>query len=183
MVRKSSLIVLFCLCVIVVFSQKITWDGIKANRTVYICGEGYGETIDEADKRALSDLANQISVDVRSQATMTTEELITNTDIKSSQDFSSTINTYSRATFNNAEKFIISDEPDAHVGRYIKRTDLQRIFDDRKNKILDFVKLAEKAEEQANVDVALKNYYWAYMLLQTMQYPDAVKYKSENGEE
>lgn len=183
MVRKSSLIVLFCFCAMLVFSQKITWDGIKANRAVYICGEGYGETIDEADKRALSDLANQISVSVSSRTNTKDEEWITDTSLNFSQQFSSTINTYSRATFNDAEKFVISDEPDAHVGRYIKRTDLQRIFDERKNKILDFVKLAEKAEEQANVDVALKNYYWAYMLLQTMQYPDAVKYKSENGEE
>lgn len=164
---------------VVCFGQKLTWESIKANRSYYICGEGYGETIDEADKNALSDLASQLSVDVESNVSYDTHE----TDDNISSDFSRKIKTYSRATFNRAERFIISDEPNAHVGRYIERREFNRIFDERRQKIIDMIKLATKGESQANIDVALKNYYWAYMLLQTMQNPNSVKYINDYGEE
>ena len=45
-----------------VFAQ--SWDDVKRDRQNYLTGEGWGETIDEADQQALAALISKISVDV-----------------------------------------------------------------------------------------------------------------------
>lgn len=67
--------------------------------------------------------------------------------------------------------------------RYIKVAEIQRIFDGRKTKILDFAQEAVRAEKKAQVADALRYYYWALVLLQS--YPDGnfLTMKDENGKD
>ena len=93
------------------------------------------------------------------------------------------MSTYSQATLNNTNKVIIKNEPNAHVGRWIKRSEIDKIFEGRKHKIRDYVSSAMEAEEFGKLDIALKDYYWALCLVKSLRYPNEMNYITEMGEE
>ncbi len=158
-----------------------SWDDIKKNPD-YLYGEGWAVTVAEADQAALSDLISKISVTVSSHFETTEEEtqMLGNTDSKTYVQ--SKVKTYSQATLNNTEKLVITNEPDAYVGRWVKRSDLNKLFELRRNKMLDFVRLAEETEQAGKVDDALRYYYWSFVLLKTLQQPSEEKYQNAKGE-
>ena len=59
-------ILTFILISIAALASAQTWDQIKKDHNTYLSGEGWGETIDEADQQALSDLISKLSVVVSS---------------------------------------------------------------------------------------------------------------------
>lgn len=161
------------------FSQ--SWEAVKSDRG-YIYGEGWGSTVVEADKQALNDLISKIGVHVVGSVTHNETETTNNQGVETQSQFQSAVSTYSQATLNNTEKIILKNEPDAHVGRWIRRSEVNKIFESRKAKILDYVASAAKAEEQGKIDVALKDYYWALMLTKSLQYPDEMCCHTETGD-
>lgn len=148
-----------------------SWDEVKASK-LYLYGEGFGSTVAEADRLALSDLISKIAVNVSSSSKQTSQETDKNGKLTSNNDFRSTVNTYSHATLTNTERVIIKNEPDAHVGRWIKRSEVQKIFESRKLKVNSLVEMAQKAEAGLRIDDALRCYYWAYTLLRSLQNPN-----------
>jgi hypothetical protein len=136
----------------------------------YIWGTGTAATLREADNDALASLTSQISTNVSSKFEQLTKGTSDGNNVAAEETFKSIINTYSRATLNNTRRLVIQNEPEAVVLRYIKVADVQRIFDGRKTKILDFVTEAQQAEQKAQVADALRYYYWALIFLQS--YPD-----------
>lgn len=158
-----------------------TWNEVR-NSNAYLYGEGWGVTVAEADQQALRDLISKISVQVTGTTTHKEEETSSDTGITGSSSFSSLVNTYSSATLTNTQKEIIENEPDAHVARWIKKSDVAKIFEARKNKISDYISSALKAESQGKIDIALKDLYWAFALIKTLQDPNDYKYVDENGE-
>lgn len=147
------------------------WDDIKASK-LFLYGEGYGSTVAEADRLALSDLISKIAVNVSSVTNQSNNETIKNDKLSTNSDFRSTIQTYSQATLTNTERVIIKNEPDAHVGRWIRRSEIQKIFESRKLKINSLIEIGEKAESNLKIDDALRCYYWAYTLLKSLQNPN-----------
>lgn len=162
-----------------VFAQ--SWEAIKRSKA-YLWGEGWGTSVAEADKQALNDLISKISLQVSGNISHNETETVTNSGVETNSTFSSVVNTYSYATLTNTEKIILENEPDAHVGRWIKRSDIAKIFESRENKISDYISSALKAENQGKIDVALKDLYWALTLTKTLQDPNAYKYVNEDGE-
>jgi len=157
------------------FAQSIA--EIKANRDMYLWGEGMGETLKSADQAALAEISSQISVDVISGTESTSEE-----DTKGfSQTFKDVIKTYTNSTLKNTERIILQNEPDAKVFRYIKRDELFKIFESRKNKIVEFARSGESAQKGLQIADALRYYYWAQTLLRS--HPDAnnIKMTDANG--
>lgn len=176
--RFSFLACFILINILPAFSQ--SWESIKADHS-YIYGEGHGITVAEADKDALNDLISKISLHV-SGLTSTNDSWQSNGgNSEASSEFTNVFNTYSQATLNNTEKVIIKNEPDAVVGRWIRRSDVERIFESRKFKIKEYVSSAEKAELSGKVDVALKDYYWALELLKSLQNPNELYYEKEDG--
>lgn len=159
------------------------WDYIKADTQNYITGEGWGETIDEADQQALSSLISKLSVVVSSNFELLEGESREGGTEEYKKYIESKINTYSNATLTNTEMFILSNEPDAHVARWIKRSEIERIFEGRKAKVIEYITNAEKGEQKCKLDDALRNYYWAFTLLKTLQHPSEVKYTTADGQE
>lgn len=160
------------------FSQR--WEDIKGSPD-YLWGEGWGTTVAAADQQALKDLIEKISVQVSGNTTHHESETASSAGIESVSNFSSMVSTYSNATLTNTEKEILENEPDAHVGRWIKKSEVARIFENRKNKITDYIESALNAERHGKVDVALKDFYWALALTQTLQDPNGFSFKDENG--
>ena len=151
-----------------------SWEEIKSSRQ-YIYGEGWGSSDAEADKNALADLISKISVQVQSSFTLTEDELSHNGQVDGETYARSKVQTYSQATLTNTEKIVIEYEPDAHVGRYILKSEISRIFEARRRRIDEMLGLAETAEKNAKIDDALRYYYWAYAMLKTLQHPNEVR--------
>lgn len=156
------------------------WERVKANPE-NLWGEGWGVTVSEADNNALNDLISKISVQVSGNTKQHDSEEVTNEGVDTHTSFDAVINTYSQATLTNTERIIVKNEPDAHVGRWIKRSEVNRIFESRKQKALDYVESAIKAKEKGKIDVAIKDFYWALVLVNSLQYPNEVQYVDENG--
>ena len=163
--KRHSLLLFFSVCIGALCAQTPSIDEIKQSND-YLWGEGHGKTNKEADNRALKDLISKISVSVEAQFQNIEEEVYSEDgELDSRAACKSVINTYSQATLANTSKHVISNEPDAQIFRYVHRSDVEKIFEGRKNLIRDMLESASKAEERGKVDDALRNYYWAYCLL------------------
>ena len=129
----------------------------------------------------MQDLISKISVNVRSSFTSAEEETNRNGKLDSKSVYTSIINSYSQATLTNTQRIVIENEPDAHVLRYVKTSEVARIFEGRKAKVLDMVQCAELAEKKAKIDDALRYYYWSLCLLKSLQYANEIKYTCQDG--
>lgn len=175
---RNALLSLFLFLLCPSFSVAENWEEISSN-PAYLIGEGYGSSVKEAEDHALSDLLSQLKVYVQSESYQKTNRKEHNGNVSENAQFFASISTYAGATLTNMNRLIIKNEPDAHVGCWVKRSEINRIFEGRKAKILDLVEAALRAETSGKVDFALKDYYWALTLLNSMQFPDEVRYKSE----
>ncbi len=159
-----------------VFAQ--SWESVKKDPS-FLYGEGFGVTVAEADQAALNDLISKISLQVSSNTTQQMSESVTNGQLTSQESFGMIMNTYSQATLTNTERLIITNEPDAHVGRWIKRSEIERIFENRKTRINSMMDAALRAESKGKIDDALRNYYWGLLLTRSLQYPNEAYYEHE----
>lgn len=148
-------------------------DEIRANPD-YLYGEGFGRSLREADNDALQNLISKISVSVESDFSSVEEEVVGGGDLDAKSAVKSVVSTYSQATLQNTERIIIREDPDAAVFRYVKRSEVTKIFETRKTKLLDMVASAVKAEKNGKIDDALRYYYWSYCLLQSLPSANAV---------
>ncbi|MBS6239869.1 MAG: LPP20 family lipoprotein [Bacteroides sp.] len=180
MKRSAFIIVTFLFIALAAKGQSI--EEIQTSKD-YIWGTGNAATLKKADNEALAALISQISTNVSSKFEQLTEGGMSGDQATVDETFKSVINTYSRATLNNTRRIVIQNEPEAVVMRYIKVAEIQRIFDGRKTKILDFAQEAIRAEKKAQVADALRYYYWALVLLQS--YPDGnfLTMKDEEGKD
>lgn len=158
-----------------------SWDRVKAETQVYLYGEGWGVTVAEADQQALSALISKISTNVSASSSQEDEETVRGDQLDGRSYFKAAVNTYSQATLTNTERLVLEDEPSAHVGRWIKRTEVQKIFESRKAKVRELVEAAGRASEAGKADDALRYYYWALTLLRSLQYPNEEQYTDETG--
>ena len=181
---RHSLFLLFFMG-ITVFSYAQSVDQIKNNTDTYIWGEGTGITLKEADNEALQMLISQISVQVESkfQHFVKEEESASEEDYKFEEKVKSVVNTYSNATLHNTERIVISNEPDAKVFRYIERKNVEKVFQNRKDKIMDFVDNAKKAVEERRIGDGLRYYYWAFTLLKSHPDCNSIRYTDVEGDE
>lgn len=149
-------------------------EQMKANAE-YICGEGWGDTYNSADQAALADLISKISLNISNSFEIKEEEFNTNSSFDSKTAITSVMNSYAQATLTNTFNLVISNTPQTHVLRYIRKSEANKIFDERKEKVFDYVRSAMRAEEKAKIDDALRNYYWAFAMVRSLQYPNSVK--------
>ena len=149
-------------------------EQMKANAE-YICGEGWGDTYNSADQAALADLISKISLNISNSFEIKEEEFNTNSSFDSKTAITSVMNSYAQATLTNTFNLVISNTPQTHVLRYIRKSEVNKIFDERKEKVFDYVRSAMRAEEKAKIDDALRNYYWAFAMVRSLQYPNSVK--------
>jgi hypothetical protein len=181
--NMKKMLITQILLAIFAMSPAQTWNEVKKSQQDYLTGEGWGETIDEADQQALASLISKLSIVVSSNFELLEGEERDGSSEDYKKYIESKVNTYSNATLTNTETCILSNEPDAHVVRWIKRSEIEKIFEGRKAKVIEYLGNAEKGEAKGRIDDALRNYYWAYTLLKTLQHPSDVKYATNNGEE
>ena len=76
---------------------------------------------------------------------------------------------------------MLEQAPKAHVMRYIKTSELQKAFEQRKDKVFDYLRSAARSEANGRIDNALRYYYWSMIMLKSLQYPNEIKFEDEEG--
>jgi hypothetical protein len=139
----------------------ISWEEIVSRQDIYITGVGSAETEEEADKYALADLLSQISLSVSTDMELSEDEQVSGGISDTKSYFQQKIKTFTQATLSNTGKMVLKQEPDAKVGRYIERSEINKIFEQRKKKILELYGEGQRAEQNLHFDDAFRRYYWA----------------------
>ncbi len=159
---KILLIIISMLLISNLFS--LTINEIR-NSDEYLYGYGEDTTYEKADQKALKDLVSKISVQVEVKFTNLYEE-----EDETLREFTqSIVKTYSNTTLMNALSKV---DEESELGkvivlRYIEKENLEKLFDARRNKIIDYTKTAIKAEKELRIGDALRYYYWALLLLRS----------------
>ena len=146
------------------------WRGGVRDGTV-IWGEGWGASVEEADRAALSSLASRISVAVTSGYRQVEQQVTSSRGDEYSLVRSHRSSSFSSVTLPDTRREVLRDGRKAHVVRWIRRDELERLFADRKARILEYERRALEAEREAGLDDALRCHYWAYVLLRSLQRP------------
>ncbi len=151
------------------------------NNPLYYWGEGYGMTLEEADQQALSTLMSSISVNISQSFDIHNDRIEKNGEVeKDVLTSEGVIMSYSAATLSNTTMQIVKNQPDAHVVRWILKSEVEKVFASRQEKITEYINAAIRAEKKGKIDDALRSYYWALSLTQTMQHPNKVTYPLRN---
>lgn len=159
-----------CICCSMAWASK---ENVKKAQMLqtdenYLCGLGHGSTLQQASNNALAALAGQISTCVASNFNYLLTSERKDGKVSDNAHIENIIRTYSRTTLKNALELVVEDEPNATVLRYIRRSDLDKIFEQRKNKVLEYASNAQKYEKEGKVADALSSYYASLMLLRSI---------------
>lgn len=170
----SKLLVLAALLVSGPSASAQEWEEVKANGA-YVWGEGWGASVEEADQAALSALISKISVAVTSDFRQVEEQVESSRGNEYYRSLSNRSSAYSSLTLANTHRAVLKTGRRAHVGRWISRAELDRLFAGREERILEYEESAIRAEQTARVDEALRYHYWAYVLLRSLQRPSELR--------
>lgn len=172
---SASRLKLFFIHIILVLPMCVwgqTYDQITSSAE-YVHGLGEAASALQADRLALASVSEQISVAVRSEF-----------EIHNRKTTNDVINTYSSSTLTNCKKLVLENGPTTfRILRYIHNDEIARMFKSREQKVLEMVGIALRAEEERKYDVALKHYYWAQLMLETLVYPNDVYYETADGDQ
>lgn len=152
------------------------WDEIVSSEEYYF-GVGHGKTEVEASEHAMAFLVEMIATHVSSEFTGLMEASTADGEVASTSKVQSCINSYAHSSLMNVGKMTRGKEPEVTVLRYMRRSELMQIYEDRITKAKDMMLIAEEALEKGKVDMALQYYYWAYSLLRSVQRPSEVRDK------
>lgn len=142
------------------------------NSDDFIWGKGVSQNTRNADKDALESLNYKISMEVLNGF----KEITTD-----AEKVKKIIDTYDN-TIQQVSKRLVNETPDkTEVIRYFSKTELNKIFDNRKKKVMEFVKLAETAENEYRIADALQYYYWSLILLRSHPENSEMKYVLDDG--
>lgn len=141
----------------------------------YVCGLGIGETLQDAQEMAVKELASQISISVSVNYAHQYEE----TEEEFHDRVKSNMESFTGVTLNNAKSLVDKVESKGNIQwqvlRYISKKDIEKAFQDRTKKLMDYLKQGQKAENSLKIDDALRDYYWSMALLQTLPHNGSVK--------
>lgn len=146
---------------------------IFAQNSDDLIGHGEDYSFEKADQKAVMDLCSQISVKVNVEFKEKTSEAKTGTEEVSEQ----LIQTYSTVILENVTRNV-NQAPDGKwiVERILTSEDKNKLFDHRKQKIFQYVFFGEQAEELNDTGSAIKNYYWALLLLKSHPDKNSLRY-------
>lgn len=165
--------IIYIIAIILNYNILIAQEFIDNNDYVY--AEGYGNTIEEADKHALSLLANNIKVNVKSFS----EYYVKANGYDMQKSYSEKIITFTDIIIKDSQVEVIKLSNDYyHVYRYINK---KEYVNNRLNKIKKILDVHKKYGRTGNL--ILGEYYYAYCIydddLMELFYPQSITLKKE----
>lgn len=141
-------------------------EQIKASGEYY-WGEATANSSKEASDQALKYLTQSISITVHNQFQKKTDEASgQNGDFKEVTE--NILKTYSTATLKNVLTIRKPLGGQIEVFHYIKKSEVTKIYDERKKKVFHIVDQARDFEQSGNYGNALKWYYFSYILMNSI---------------
>ena len=171
---KKTLFFFIAVLLFVTGAGAQNWDEIVSSDKYYY-GEGFSDTYDKAKNMALQNLTGMIATHVSNDFTYLIDEANTNGDIDHKSQVLNCLKTYSQATLRNVKEWVVSDPPECKVRCYIECAEMERVFASRIDKAIEHCETAETYLKQRKIDVALREYYSAYTLIRSLQYPNEAK--------
>ncbi len=149
----------------------------------YIWAVGVGRSAKAANDDALAQVSEQIFVHVQATEDFVSKYEDTNNQYNLDVDIESVVETYSSVTLTECKRLVLQNGPKEYkVLRYIEKSEVMKIFELRRERIREMLRVAERAEAELKIDAALKHYYWAQLLTRTLLYPTEMSYETEKGE-
>ena len=162
---KKIFILILLFCTNFLYGQTVA--EVMRDKDMYVYEIGYGETLEEADRNAMTALSNRSAM-VSHSASHSTEDVVSGNQISSSSQYSDNTSIISSMYLPDVGRHILSDEGGKkRVMRFATLADWEHRYDLCKSKIEEYVVSAMYAEEDYVIDEALRNYSWAYVLLMT----------------
>lgn len=132
-----------------------------------IIGVGTDFNVERADQKAIADLSSQLSVQVQ----VNFYDLQKETDGKLEEVSEKMVKTYSNVFLENVRKEVSQlADGQFRVKRILTEEDREKVFQQRYRKICQYARNGLRAEAKGDAGEALKNYYWALLLLKS--HPD-----------
>lgn len=153
---------------------------IETSGRYYYGKSGTHSTLQDADNEAMRLLLTSISTNVVVDVGTSHHGKVNNGVYSENKEFRSTVMSYSYGHLTNVGQLQFGKAPEIGVVRYILKSDVDRIFDGRRDKIYAMIDNADMALSKGKVDVALRNYNWAYSLVNSLPYPSEEKCGSLN---
>lgn len=139
----------------------------------YVWGEGTATTTEAAEQAALAQMSRSISVTIFNK----TAKSEVNGDAMQQR----VLQSVSSARLQNVQIKVLSDEPNARVFCYMHKNEVQNMFRQRKERIIDLVETGKKAEERLQIDDAIRCYYWALLLSKSNPEDVTISFSGHNG--
>lgn len=170
--RKTLLLFTLLLCTAYAGMAQ-SWDIVQKSDKYYY-GEGFAETYDEAKKAALTALSGMIATNISSDFSHIMDETNRNGDVDHESRVQNYIKSSTQASLTNVKEWTVSKPPKCVVRCWVECSEVDRMFEGRIDKAKDYMKQAEMALAGRKLNSALKYYYWAYALVQSVQRPNEV---------
>ncbi len=173
---KKSLfaILLLALLTATLETKAENWDYVRTSGEYYY-GTGHGASEKEATDMALAELTGMIATHVSSEFMGLTDETVASGHADHKSQVLNCVRTYSQATLRNVEKWTEQKGNQYVAYCYMKRSELEKIYQERTTKAKDMLNIAREALERGKIDMALQYYYWSYSLVRSLQRPNEVK--------
>ena len=141
-----------------------------------LIGTGTDYSEERADQKAIADLSSQLSIEVKVNYRSLEREV----DGKLEELSEHMVKTYSSVILEDVRKVVKQLKNGQYeVQRILTREAREKVFAQRYQKIRQYAKNGERAEAQYDAGEALKNYYWALLLLKS--HPDRNALKNDSG--
>lgn len=170
----KKMLIIFLLIEVITFGQVVDKGFIKSSN-MYYWGESVAETEKEAYDMALAQLIQNIAVTVTSEF----QKNIIENNRKIEENVTSILNTYSLATIKDVKTIKTPLKGKIEVFNYLEKSEIKKIFDSRKKLIYDIYKKAEEFENETNLGYALKWYYFAIILMNSIP-ENIIEYDGKN---
>ena len=137
----------------------------------WLSGVGRGATVEEADREALRDLGSRVCIVVSSLCRVEEDQTDTPSGTEYRSSVQSRVSLSSSVILTDAERTVSKADKGYTVIRRIPRSRVERVFSDRRDRVLDFEECALRAEGEGRLGDALRFHCWAYMLLSALDRP------------
>lgn len=145
----------------------------------YLFGTGTGSDRQEAMQAALAEMIGKISVNIQSSSDYSAKDVMrADGSLDSQSSMSTVIKSYSApANLEGVESIWLSDKaPEYKVMTYLRHSQVEKMFERRRDNISNLVREGMRAEEAGKIDLALRYLYQAYVILGSL--PDARTFKT-----
>ncbi len=179
MKKKAKILILLLIGASVsVLAQDV--DAIRSNPD-YVWGQGFSDDYQSADNEAIKDLVSQIVANINSETETTITNEQSGDDAKSSVSTTGVLKISSTVSIPNCKRIVKDMDGSFFVLRYVEAAEIERMFDARKSKIRDLIAAGERAESHYKIGDALRNYYWALKLINSIPEEHSSNLTTENG--